>query len=174
MLSSVGALYYVTRHVAGSALRNARDSLDVITTAVADRRQLQQESVDPGDLQRLSVGACLELLGGRSTGRLAYVARSGVPDIVPVNYVLRDGAVLVRSGPGPKLQAAERRERVAFEVDEIDEDTHTGWSVVVTGRAERLSFVTADALDLPTPWVNGPRRHTLRIQLHHVEGRQLL
>ncbi|MCU1592850.1 MAG: pyridoxamine 5-phosphate oxidase-related FMN-binding protein [Frankiales bacterium] len=162
------------RRLAGSALDNARASLTSIADAVSDRRQLQGQPHEVGNLERLTTGACLELLATRTTGRLAYVARAGSPDIVPVNYVLRDGAVLIRSGPGPKLQAAERRERVAFEVDDIDEVTHSGWSVVVTGRAERLSFVQADALDLPTPWVKGPRRHTLRIALQHVEGRRLL
>ncbi len=166
----------LSRYVVGSAASNARESLSTIARSVADRRQLaaHEESHDAGDLHRLSVGTCLELLETHSIGRLAYVARAGAPDIVPVNYLLHDGAILIRSGPGPKLQAAERREQVAFEVDDIDAATHTGWSVVVTGRAERLSPRDADALDLPIPWVNGVRRHTLRIQPRHIEGRQLL
>lgn len=166
----------LSRLVVGRALDNALASLGSIADAVADRRDLraQEASGDPGDLQRLSVGDCLELLATRSTGRLAYIRRAGVPDIVPVNYVLHDGAIHVRSGPGPKLQAAERRDLVAFEVDDLDEATHTGWSVVVTGRAERLPFAAAAAQDTLAPWANGPRRHTVRIQPQHVEGRRLL
>lgn len=163
------------KHVAGSAVSNARVSLEAIACAVADRRHLrvQEDSAKVGDLQRLSVGTCFELLATQTTGRLAYLARAGAPDVVPVNYVLRDGVILIRSGPGPKLQAAERRELVAFEVDDLNRDTRSGWSVVITGRAERLSYSDADALDLPAPWVNGVRRHTLRIKPMHVEGRQL-
>jgi hypothetical protein len=172
----IAAVLGLGRRVMGEAIGNARGSLEAIACAVTDRRELceQEAAGGVGDLQRLSVATCLELLGSGTIGRLAYVARAGAPDIVPVNYVLRDGAILIRSGPGPKLQAAERRETVGFEVDELDPGTHTGWSVVVTGRAERLTFAVADRLDLPVPWVNGVRRHTLRIQPRHIEGRRLL
>ena len=165
----------LSRRVAGSAVNNARASLEAIACAVADRRHLrvQEDSVEVGDLQRLSVGRCFELLDTHSTGRLAYLARAGAPDLVPVNYVLRDGVILIQTGPGPKLQAAERRELVAFEVDDIDRDTRSGWSVVITGRAERLSYSDAAALDLPAPWANGIRRHTMRITPRHVEGRRM-
>jgi nitroimidazol reductase NimA-like FMN-containing flavoprotein (pyridoxamine 5'-phosphate oxidase superfamily) len=61
------------------------------------------------------------------------VARAGVPDVVPVNYALVGHDVIIRSGPGPKLQAAERQDVVAFEVDDIDRRTEEGWSVVVVG-----------------------------------------
>ncbi|MCU1602427.1 MAG: flavin-nucleotide-binding protein [Frankiales bacterium] len=172
----VGSLLGLSRRVMGGAVGNARGSWEAIACAVTDRRQLcdQERDEGPGALQRLSAAACLELLASGTVGRLAYVARAGVPDIVPVNYVLKDGAILIRSGPGPKLQAAERRETVAFEVEAVDPAAHAGWSVVVTGRAERLRAAEADRLDLPVPWANGVRRHTLRIQPRHVEGRRLL
>lgn len=166
-----------TRSLLGSALSNARRSLAEIGAAVDDRRQLLrdlEEAAVPGDLLALSPGTCLELLATRRVGRLAYVARAGVPDIVPVNYSLRDGAILIRSGPGPKLQAAERRDRVAFEVDDVHEATHTGWSVVVLGRADRLSAAEAARLEDHEPWANGARRHTLRLRPERISGRQLL
>ena len=106
-------------------------------------------------------------------GHLAYIARVGVPDIVPVNYEMDGDALLIRSAPGPKLQAAERGDVVAFEVDDIDEDRHTGWSVVVIGRAR--SVVTGyDGTSAPTPWARGPRRHMIRIEPRRVDGRRLL
>lgn len=43
---------------------------------------------------------------------------------------LLGGDVLVRSGSGPKLQAAERQELVALEVDDLDEADRSGWSLV--------------------------------------------
>lgn len=164
------------RHVRRSALENARRAADEISTAVDERRILARSLVEPGsgDLARLTPAQCHELLTTRSVGRLAYIARAGVPDIVPVNYVMDGEALLIRSAPGPKLQAAERREAVAFEVDEVDEDSHTGWSVVVVGLARRLSHEEAERGPQPVPWVDGPRRHTIRIEPRRVEGRRLL
>jgi nitroimidazol reductase NimA-like FMN-containing flavoprotein (pyridoxamine 5'-phosphate oxidase superfamily) len=178
-LLSLSALRPLTvgRQVLGSAVGNARRSLDEISVAVQDRRRQGADLVDAresGDLQRLSSSACLELLATRSAGRLAYVARAGTPDLVPVNYLLDNGTILIRSGAGPKLQAAERRSVVAFEVDDIDEQTHTGWSVVVIGRAERLSNREAALLAAPQPWANGSRHHLMRIQPTRIEGRQLV
>jgi nitroimidazol reductase NimA-like FMN-containing flavoprotein (pyridoxamine 5'-phosphate oxidase superfamily) len=109
-------------------------------------------------------------------GRLAYVARPGVPDLVPVNYLLHEGDVLVRSGTGPKLQAAERGEVMTLEVDALDEDAQTGWSVVAAGRARRLSPAEVRALPagaLPRTWAVGPRHAVLRIRGTRVEGRRL-
>lgn len=82
--------------------------------------------------------------------------------------------VLVRSGPGPKLQAAERGDMVAFEVDDIDEEQHTGWSVVVVGRTRRLSAAEQNRVELvPTPWAVGPRLHLVRITPTRITGRRL-
>jgi hypothetical protein len=171
------SLLALTRRLVGGAVSNARRSLEEIAGAVDDRGALLahlDDGIEAGDLLRLTPAACVELLATKRTGRLAYIARAGLPDIVPVNYVLDGGAVLIRSGPGPKLQAAERREHVAFEVDEIDEQTHTGWSVVVSGLAQRLTWEDALRRGAPEPWATGTRRHTILIRPQRIEGRQLL
>lgn len=163
-----------------SALRNARSAADALNRVVADRRLLAPlEPADeegPGALVALSRETCMELLASRSVGRLAYIAREGVPDIVPVNVSVHDGDLLIRSGPGPKLQAAERGEVVAFEVDDLDEDAHVGWSVVVVGRATRLDATQLAALPpgvLPETWARGPRHTVVRIRPSRVHGRRL-
>ena len=148
------------------ALHNAREAMASIAAAVADRLVLTDtlevdDSDEPGMLHALSRHECYELLAAGSVGRFAYVARAGVPDIVPVNYTLDADDVLIRSGPGPKLQAAERREIVAFEMDALDEASRTGRSVVVIGRAERVRASEQERLDArlaATPWAAGPRR----------------
>ena len=170
----------VTRR-GGSALANARSAMESLGAAVTERAELMRLLVrddrpeaHPGDLIALSRDACLQLLRSRSVGRLAYVARASVPDVVPVNYVMDGEDVLIRSGPGPKLQAAERRDVVAFEVDHIDEVAHRGWSVVVHGTARRLS--AAEAAHLPVdarPWTVGPRSHVIRVRPQRITGRRL-
>ena len=151
------------------ALANAEQALENVHRAVEDRAALQEPGVRR--VERLSHGDALELLARGRVGRFVYVAREGVPDVVPVNYVWRDGVVLIHSGPGPKLQAALRHDHVVLEVDEIDEPSRTGRSVVFAGRAEVVepSEVTAD-VDV---WAGGPRRHVIRIVPTRIDGRRL-
>jgi nitroimidazol reductase NimA-like FMN-containing flavoprotein (pyridoxamine 5'-phosphate oxidase superfamily) len=129
----------------------------------------------PGELLRLCREECLALLGSRSVGRFAHVESVRALDVVPVNYVSRDdGSVLFRTGPGPKLSAADRGDVVGFEVDDIDEATFTGWSVLVVGRARRLTATEVGAAGaLPRPWALGPRHHVVVVEPTRIEGRRL-
>ena len=162
------------------ALTNAREATVSIALAVADRlaitEDLDADVDEPGALHAMSHTECYDLLRTESIARFAYIARAGVPDIVPVNYLLDGEDVLIRSGPGPKLQAAERREMVALEMDAIAPGDRTARSVVVAGRAERLSDHEAHALEerlADTPWAAGPRRHVIRVRPTRVTGRRL-
>jgi nitroimidazol reductase NimA-like FMN-containing flavoprotein (pyridoxamine 5'-phosphate oxidase superfamily) len=181
-LPLVGPLLDLLGGAARSSVDNARGAAAALSAAVADRRALM-DALDeegaaayPGELVRLSPETSFELLAHRSVGRLAYVARAGTPDIVPVNYRLFEGDVLIRSGPGPKLQAAERRDLVAFEVDDLDEDTATGWSVVVVGRLRRLretERLRLPASVLPEPWASGRRDAVVGLTPVRVTGRRV-
>jgi nitroimidazol reductase NimA-like FMN-containing flavoprotein (pyridoxamine 5'-phosphate oxidase superfamily) len=173
----------IAHRLFGSALDNARAAASALAHQVAVRTLLQPSADDaddaeaaPGQLRVLSDQECRDLLDRCSVGRLAYIARASTPDIVPVTYV-RDGADLVFcSGPGPKLQAADRRERVALEVDETDEQTRTATSVVVYGRAARLTAAQVQALGderLPRSWASGPRDAVVRIRTTRTTGRRL-
>jgi hypothetical protein len=169
---------HMLNSVFATALTNAKRSMADIARSNADRRELapvEHASAGPGDIQRLGRDECVELLGSRRFGRFAYVESARALDVVPVNYVCRaDGSVVFRSGPGPKLSAADRRDVVAFQVDDIDEDSHTGWSVLVVGRARRLSHGEVSELsDLPQPWANGPRYQFVLVQPTRIEGRRL-
>lgn len=160
------------------ALSNSRLAAELIADQVLERDRLRPTDGPggPGVLTRLDAAQCRALLQSRTVGRLAYVARAGVPDIVPVNYSLHNDDLLLRSGPGPKLQAAERREVVAVQVDDVDEQGRAGWSVVVHGRAERLHLAEVAQLPeevLPRPWANGPRSAVVRIRVLRLDGRQL-
>jgi hypothetical protein len=172
-----GALALVDS-LARGAVDNARSAAAAIAEQVSDRKQLApvDEPVGPGSLARIARAEAIELLASRCVGRLAYIARPGVPDVVPVNFAVHEGHAYVRTGVGPKLQAAERGERLVLEVDDISEDTHTGWSVVASGSARRLTTREVHALPpqaLPTTWANGPRFALLELDLKRVEGRRL-
>lgn len=114
----------------------------------------------------------LDLLGGASVGRVT-VTLAGVPHVVPVNYRVHHGAVVFRSGSGTKLAAALAEHPVSFEVDRIDENTQTGWSVLVSGRAwvvtEPAALATIAALDLVT-WARAPTTRSYRSRPTSYQG----
>lgn len=119
---------------------------------------------------------CLRLLAANHLGRVAVVD-GGRPLILPVNYILDDEAVLFRTAPGSKFDAAVRGAEVAFEIDSADPLYHTGWSVLGSGRAEEVT--DPDELDrisrLPLrPWAAGEKAHVIRVRLDQVSGRRIV
>ena len=123
----------------------------------------------------LSVEECRTLLGRRHLGRLAFIDGE-LPLILPVNYVLDDGAVIFRTDSGSKLDAAVRSAPVAFEVDGINEIDQTGWSVLARGHAEPVTDPAhLDRLRrLPlVPWAPGAKAHYVRVDAAEVTGRRI-
>ena len=124
------------------------------------------------DVQDLKTDECRQLLRETSVGRLA--TRGGnAPNIRPVNFVLRDDQLVIRTGDGEILAAARRGEMASFEVDAIDPLEHTGWSVVVVGVL--LELPTDDEhLALPLrPWASGIKDRFAGLSLDHVSGRRI-
>ena len=98
----------------------------------------------------------------------------GLPVIMPVNYLMYGETVVFRTDPDSKLGRAMRSTTAAFEIDGIDERERTGWSVVVSGRAEEV--VEPNELDelrqTPLlPWAAGDRFQYVRIRPRLVTGR---
>ncbi|MDQ6617035.1 MAG: pyridoxamine 5'-phosphate oxidase family protein [Actinomycetota bacterium] len=96
-------------------------------------------------LETIGRSECLRLLAGEDFGRLGVVV-GGMPDIIPLNYVLdADGAIVFRTGPGTKVIGA-LGGPVAFEVDRLDREGGCGWSVVVQGSMQRVAPAEAVGL----------------------------
>jgi nitroimidazol reductase NimA-like FMN-containing flavoprotein (pyridoxamine 5'-phosphate oxidase superfamily) len=130
----------------------------------------------PARLQQMDRDECLARLSDGVVGRLA-VLDGAAPTILPVNYELDGETVLFRTDPGLKLSAGPRSP-VAFEVDEIDRTTRTGWSVVVSGHLHEVtpydrtwSHVCAEPLE---PWAGGPKAHWMRLVPTRITGRSVL
>lgn len=118
---------------------------------------------------------CLARLDRHTVARIAYVDE-GWPMVVPVNYRLHRGDIVVRSLAGAKLRAAERGDMVCFELDGYDEALRTGWSVVAHGRLEVIGdpSVLRDAwASDPQPWVASERWQWLRMIPMSVSGREV-
>ncbi|MGW7821612.1 IS5 family transposase [Streptomyces puniciscabiei] len=88
-----------------------------------------------------------------------------------------DGAVLLRISTASELARAVDGAVVAFEADAADVDTHSGWSVVVSGRAELVTD-PAEAARLervaPRSWTPSPEEVFVRIEPELVTGRELV
>ena len=129
------------------------------------------------EVEELTVDECLALLRAHQVGRLAVVTPAG-PAIFPVNYAIGGDRVVFRTDPGTKLDASGLR-RVAFEIDSLDVDSGTGWSVVVEGDAVEIgdaidtTSVALQALELH-PFAPGEKAHLVEIQPSVISGRRLV
>jgi nitroimidazol reductase NimA-like FMN-containing flavoprotein (pyridoxamine 5'-phosphate oxidase superfamily) len=126
--------------------------------------------------RELAFDECVRLLRAGVVGRVALATPEG-PQIIPLNYSVVDESILVATSPYSALGTYGTQSIVAFEVDSFDYDSHTGWSVVVRGRAE----VVADPAEVqrlrqvwaPRPWAAGSRNLYLRIPWTELSGRSL-
>jgi len=118
---------------------------------------------------------CWELLSAAGIGRIAVID-GHQPDIFPVNYVVDDQRIVVRTGPGTKLAAAVINGLAAFEVDSLDPGNHTGWSVVVHGTVAEVKDLDGvlEAKDLGIePWADGGKSRYMTITPSDISGRRI-
>jgi nitroimidazol reductase NimA-like FMN-containing flavoprotein (pyridoxamine 5'-phosphate oxidase superfamily) len=122
----------------------------------------------------LDRAVAVALLEATEVGRLVFTVRA-LPEVFPVNFRVFEGSVVVRVSGASRAGVGALDTVVAFEVDEIDAASRTGWSVTVVGhtseildRAERERV-----LALLVPWAGGVRDRLIRIPLDRVTGRRL-
>jgi hypothetical protein len=119
----------------------------------------------------------LGLLGQAGFGRVAFVA-GGVPTIRPLNHVVLDGRIILYTRHTSALAQAIREQadlQVAYQADEIDQDTRLGWSVLATGTALDISNeIHADQLGLQVQsWMKYPLDMVIAIEPQEVTGLRL-
>lgn len=131
--------------------------------------------VEAEGIEILSDAACLDLLNTSTIGRIGLSAGS-LPVILPVNFALDGGSVVVATGPGLKLRAAQAHDVACLEVDHHDPVSHLGWSVLVTGRLDEISrpqgLEHAEGLPL-APWRQISDVHYIRLSIDLLSGRRL-
>ena len=131
--------------------------------------------VQVSELHTLDRAECLERLRTVTVGRIAFTER-GLPAIQPVNFTVNGSNVIIRTSSGGKLAAAVTGAMVAFEADEVDAATRSGWSVVVLGHASLIRDIDElVALAGPDshPWVPGRSDHVIRIKSERITGRRV-
>jgi len=128
-------------------------------------------------LESIDQEECLALLAQQRVGRLVFVDADG-PAALPVIYAMADGEIVFRSEGGSKITAIQDGP-VAFEVDEVDHETHAGWSVLVRGESREVELEALPSLvrlfenGAPLPWKKGIHRIWVAITPQIVTGRRL-
>jgi nitroimidazol reductase NimA-like FMN-containing flavoprotein (pyridoxamine 5'-phosphate oxidase superfamily) len=108
-------------------------------------------------------------------GRVAFVDADG-PVVLPVNYVLDGDTVLFCTSSTNTIGRHLDHATVAFEVDEFDHVTQSGWSVLVRGVASCVSAreLSRDEGLRPFSWADGVRTLVIRVTPVSISGRRLL
>jgi uncharacterized protein len=132
--------------------------------------------IDRNGLEVLDRDESLRLLGSAVLGRIA-ISSGALPTVLPVNFRFDGRRILFRTGVGTKLDAATDNAVVAFEVDEVDPATESGWSVVVTGMAREVKDHTELAGLESRPlarWASGDDDRVVSISVDLVSGRRIV
>ncbi|WP_242894501.1 pyridoxamine 5'-phosphate oxidase family protein [Actinomadura litoris] len=130
---------------------------------------------DQGGLEILDPDECRALLSRAVIGRIVFTDRA-LPAVQPVNYVLHGADVVIRTARGSRLARAADDTVVAFEIDDFDAASRTGWSVVAVGRArlvtEHERVAALQGLPLRS-WAPGERDHFITVRAELLTGRRI-
>ncbi|HVK30648.1 MAG TPA: pyridoxamine 5'-phosphate oxidase family protein [Nocardioides sp.] len=120
---------------------------------------------------------CRRLLRRSVLGRLALVVPPGRTELFPVNYLASEREFWLRTGRGTLLDRHADDAEVVLEVDDIDPDRGTGWSLVARGRAVRAAegprTSTGRLAPSPPRWVSRDELVWFRVPWRELTGRRL-
>ncbi len=126
----------------------------------------------PGAIHNLTEDECWECLTENEVGRIAWNDEGG-PMVLPVNYLAEDGTIWIRTVPGSMLESQAVDKVVTFEADEFDSYHHSGWSVLLHGRAATETEHDKH-WEGPEPWRAGTPSVLIAITPTQVTGRSLV
>lgn len=144
---------------------------------MSGERQLTELTSGERQLTELTRDESLRLLATASFGRVMFTMNA-LPAIRPVNHVMDDGHVIIRSHLGAAVVAVAGGTAgavVGYEADAIDPDSHYGWSVVVTGIARLVTDPRhlTRYQSMLRPWVAKEMDYVIRISSDLVSGFRL-
>ncbi len=127
-------------------------------------------------LDVLAEPECWRLLDDHGVGRIAFLAEpDNWPHVLPLNYAVRDHALVMRTRRGSLLDTTVDRCTegcpASFEVDHIDDAQHEAWSVLLRGLIG-LTDVGDEPADVE-PWAGGVRIRQIHLTPRLVTGRRI-
>lgn len=134
----------------------------------------------PRDVVELDHDEAIRLLASIDHGRVVFT-RDALPAIRPVNHIVDDGQVIVRTRLASNVSRSVRSSAdatvvVAYQADDLDAQQRIGWSVVVTGLAtivtdpERVGRYE----EMLRPWVNMAMDTVIAIEPQIVAGIRII
>ena len=118
---------------------------------------------------------CRALLGTQLLGRIG-VTVDALPVVLPVNFQLFGGEVVIQTERDTRLADATQNTVVAFEVDNAESGGPGSWSVTLTGIATEITDpeLIARLRVLPfTRWVRSENDRYVGISLDLLSGRRV-
>jgi hypothetical protein len=121
----------------------------------------------------LSRGESLRLLGSVPFGRVIFTSRA-LPAIQPVPHLLAGQQIIIRASLGAAIRpgADGSGTIMAYQADLIDPAERLGWSVVVVGRAYRVTgeLLAARYRRSLRPWIDEEMDDVIAIDADLVTG----
>jgi uncharacterized protein len=130
---------------------------------------------EAGRPEQLDRATCLGLIAGQQVGRLIFTI-GALPAVRVMNFALADQVILLRTSADATAARRLSDVIVAFEVDELDPATSSGWSVTVTGRASLVTDPETVARYREVglvPWALGVREQFMTISTEIVVGQRV-
>ena len=109
--------------------------------------------------QKVSRAEAMRLLASVDYGRVVFTLKA-LPAVRPVNHLVDDGRIIIRTRLTTAIStvatSADSGVVVAYEADDFDSQSQSGWSVVATGWARRVTDPgeVSRYERLLHPWVN--------------------
>lgn len=137
---------------------------------------------EPARVRRVALGTpeSLRLLSTVRMGRVIFTVNA-LPTLRPVNHVVMNGLIVFRTHEGAAIARVAGssnpvRVVVAFEADQIDPNTHLGWSVIATGYASLVDdpAQVARFARVPGAWLDAPMQNLVCIMPEVVDGFRLV
>lgn len=125
-----------------------------------------------GEIEQLTEAVCMRLLGTVRVGRVA-LTRHALPVVLTVSFAIDGDGIVLRAASASVLATSRDDVVVAFEAGELDPDTGSGWSVLITGTMQKItegSAVKRVQQLRPTPWASDDRHRFVRIAPGLVSG----
>ena len=116
---------------------------------------------------------CLRIVGSVPFGRIVFTARA-LPAVQPVAHLVSGTQIIIRARLGAAISSAVHGSGtiVAYQADLIDPVRRAGWSVVIVGRAHRVTSEAQAARyreALPS-WIDGEMDEVIAIDTDLVTG----
>ena len=130
-----------------------------------------------GTLKPIDAAEAWQLLDTTTVGRLGFATNEGIV-ILPVNFLVHEERIYVRTEPGSPVAAlAGGRDDVAFEVDYHDDMNQSGWSVLVHAQAAEAEAGAAERAIASSrrlgPWAPGDRSLVIGLVPGSITGRRV-